>query len=93
VPLSEVYEVRCESCQSSFAPGTKNCVHCGRRIGGGLMAALGQGRSDASPAMEETAPEPFGEEEQLQVPTRGKGMIWMVLLAMIASALRFCTEG
>lgn len=93
MPLSQAYEVRCESCQTSFAPGTKSCVHCGRRIGGGLMAALSQGRSESSPVLEETAPEPFGEEEEPRVPTRGKGMIWMVLLAMIASALRFCTDG
>jgi hypothetical protein len=92
VPLSEAYEVRCESCESSFAPGTRNCVHCGRRIGGGLMAALTQGRADAE-GLETAPPDPFGEEEEVQGPSRGKGMIWMVLLAMIASALRFCSEG
>ncbi|MFP6563192.1 MAG: hypothetical protein VCB78_09080 [Myxococcota bacterium] len=34
----EFYEVRCPSCDVSFAPGTRSCLHCGGRIprGGGL---------------------------------------------------------
>jgi hypothetical protein len=31
-------EVRCERCQSSFAPGTKQCVHCGGALGRRMIA-------------------------------------------------------
>ena len=27
------FEVYCYSCQTSFAAGTRNCIHCGNRIG------------------------------------------------------------
>ena len=27
------YEVRCESCQTTFPVGTRRCVHCGSRLG------------------------------------------------------------
>ena len=26
------YEVRCDNCETSFAPGRKKCVHCGLRL-------------------------------------------------------------
>jgi hypothetical protein len=50
------YEIRCESCQVSFPPGTKTCIHCGGRLGGGLSVrrpgpqrpgALGRSRQRA----------------------------------------------
>lgn len=27
-----IYEVRCERCQTSFAPETRRCLHCGARL-------------------------------------------------------------
>ena len=38
MPDSAYLEVRCERCQTSFAPGTKQCVHCGGAIGRRLLA-------------------------------------------------------
>ena len=32
------FEVRCAACQCSFAAGTKQCVHCGARLGAALDA-------------------------------------------------------
>lgn len=28
-----VYEIRCDSCDVSFPPGTKSCLHCKQRLG------------------------------------------------------------
>lgn len=38
MPDSAYLEVRCERCKTSFAPGTKQCVHCGGAIGRRLLA-------------------------------------------------------
>ena len=37
-----IYEVRCERCQTSFAPETRRCLHCGGRLkaGAALRSAL-----------------------------------------------------
>lgn len=43
-----VIEVRCERCNSSFAPGTRRCVHCGGR--------LTRGRVLGAPPTEAQAP-------------------------------------
>ena len=31
------FEVRCERCKTSFAPGTKQCIHCGGALGRRLL--------------------------------------------------------
>jgi hypothetical protein len=36
---SDLYEVRCTHCEVSFPPGTKQCLHCGGRIGRRLRQA------------------------------------------------------
>jgi hypothetical protein len=88
VTNSSPYEVRCESCKTSFAAGTKTCVHCGRRLGGGLIAALGAasgparsegiGTPRADGAADETAgalrPGPLHEvEDDEEAQTLGGG--------------------
>ncbi len=30
---ADYYEARCERCRTSFAPGTRQCIHCGGPIG------------------------------------------------------------
>jgi ribosomal protein L37E len=37
------FEVRCEHCQSSFAPETKRCIHCGGPLGKRLLSFEGAG--------------------------------------------------
>jgi ribosomal protein L37E len=84
-----VYEVRCEQCQTSFAPETRRCVHCG--------APLARGRRVVSTSqnldpvhLSEDAPEEEGE-----LLARGpKTAIWVViaLVTAIASMLRTCVE-
>ena len=80
---SDLYSVRCESCQSSFAPETKRCVHCGAPLGTGLMAALRAGAgTGAGPGTE------IGEEE-LQT---SRSWLWVVMavLATGFSLMRQC---
>jgi len=38
MPDPSQFEVRCERCKTSFALGTKQCVHCGGAIGRRLLA-------------------------------------------------------
>jgi hypothetical protein len=82
------YEVRCYRCQCSFAPGTKRCVHCGERIGG-PPATFG--------AMLEGATPPAGaeDEERPEVPSPGRGLLWLVSAgaAVLLSALQTCGAG
>ena len=33
MPVTSLYEVRCDECLVSFPPGTKKCLHCGERLG------------------------------------------------------------
>jgi hypothetical protein len=77
------YEVRCHRCQCSFAPGTRNCVHCGERLGGASLF----GRVDgASP------PAGADDEGQPQVPSFARGMLWLLSAgaAVLLSALQTC---
>ena len=84
-----VYEVRCYQCQTSFAPETRRCVHCGAPLEQGRrMVAAAEG-IDPGPVAEDQAPE---ESEVL-----GKGprtAIWVVvaLVTAVASMLRSCVD-
>jgi hypothetical protein len=84
VSKEPVIEVRCEQCQTSFAPETRRCVHCGSPLSGRrrIVAVPDDFDPDRSP-----------EEEELL--TRGpKRAIWVVaaLLTAAASMLRTCVE-
>ena len=35
---STYFEVRCERCKTSFAPGTRQCIHCGAALGRRLLS-------------------------------------------------------
>jgi hypothetical protein len=37
MPDSTYFEVRCERCKTSFAAGTKQCIHCGGALGRRLL--------------------------------------------------------
>jgi hypothetical protein len=84
-----VYEVRCYQCQTSFAPETRRCVHCG--------APLEKGRRRVS-AAEEFDPDPMAEDqapEESEVLGKGpRTAIWVVvaLVTAVASMLRTCVD-
>ncbi len=79
------FEVYCYSCQSSFAAGTRRCVHCGGRLG----------RERTAPAVARPS---IQDQEILQeeLPTRKRfspmTALWLVL-ALGAAAYRACTGG
>ncbi|MDJ0785871.1 MAG: hypothetical protein QNK05_03630 [Myxococcota bacterium] len=96
---SPVYEIRCTHCDTSFAPGTKNCVHCGRRIGGRLAEMLGAGgQQEHLPGAigpGERPPGPVDEVEESDLPgAAGRSPVWVLTaLFLVASAvLRTCAE-
>lgn len=88
---SNVYEVRCERCRTSFAPETKRCIHCGGPLGRGIGALLQPGAAPNGRAAEPDA-EAEVEEEIVQVP--GRNLLWIVtaVLALGVSLLRACME-
>jgi hypothetical protein len=78
------FEVRCAACNCSFAAGTKQCVHCGGRLGAGLDAPFlraAAGRAD------EGDPEAGG-------PWSGKLLLYVAtgVVAVAAQMMRACSE-
>jgi len=91
-----VYEVRCEGCDVSFPPGTRQCVHCGERIG---RPRLLLGRGDEMPEFAGGEPFPEAREAEEAEPASGGRflrvgftLVWVVL-ALASAALRACREG
>jgi hypothetical protein len=80
------FEVRCERCRTSFAPGTKSCIHCGGPLGRRFF-----GGDPTRRAMEEmiAGPEPVGEApgaaSRLGTILR-VAMIGLVLLSAVGRA-------
>lgn len=89
MPDTTYFEVRCERCKTSFAPGTKQCIHCGGPIGRRLLAfdALGGARSRApSPTSLET-PEADAQ------PKAGRiFQLAMFALVVVAAIARHCAS-
>lgn len=71
------YEVRCYSCDTSFAPGTKQCVHCGQRLGRRSLPPLPTGAEDA--------------DEMARVST-GRNLLWVLtaMVMLLGSLMRTC---
>ena len=85
---SHAYEVRCEHCQASFAPGTRQCVHCGRRLGRWHShTSVPTSPADAQLGLET-------EAEEVEVQRRGAlGSIFTTVtvgLAILVSLYRSC---
>lgn len=55
-PAENPYEVRCHHCQVTFPVGTRQCVHCGER--------LGRGRRRFVPTPDPEMPWDLGEVEE-----------------------------
>lgn len=80
------FEVYCYHCKSTFAIGTRRCVHCGRPLARQGTRPL----PDARPEPLETADEGLGEPSaarRIGVSTS----LW-VLIAIAAAATRMCSE-
>ncbi len=86
------YEVRCETCRVTFPLGTKQCLHCGGRLGSkGSVPPL----SAVFPEAAELDPELLDQGEAEQTGRRGPvrlvmSLIW-VLLALVGTVFRICT--
>jgi uncharacterized protein with PIN domain len=75
------YEVRCLRCNTSFAPETRRCIHCGGPVGRRAAAAP---RGVLDEAVDE-------EEIQLRLaPARFALWAATLLIAVVASLLRTC---
>ncbi len=89
MPETTYLEVRCERCKTSFAPGTKQCIHCGGAIGRRLLAfdALA-GRGADVPGDSER--EPNAPDEQ---PKLGRILqLAMIALVVVTAIARSCFE-
>jgi len=84
-----VYEVRCYQCETSFAPETRRCVHCGAPLARRRrVVATGEGFDPVHGAEDEPA-------EEGEILARGpRALIWVViaLVTAIVSLLRTCVE-
>lgn len=81
---STLYEVRCQRCQCSFAPGTKHCLHCGGRLGTAPELPFGRAPLEGS-----------AEGDEVQVPSFARVVLWVLSagVAIALSALRTCDRG
>ena len=81
------YEVYCYDCQTSFAVGTRQCVHCGRRIGGGFR--MGPSGGPGPVGHPEEAEEEGGESLARRLASMG---VWVVIV-LGATLARLCDGG
>jgi hypothetical protein len=79
-----IYEVRCYQCETSFAPETRRCVHCG--------ASLAKGRPMGSVAEDFDPDRPVEEGEPIARGPRAAIWVVMALLTAVASVLRSCVD-
>jgi hypothetical protein len=103
VKEATAYEVRCHNCQTSFAPETRRCVHCGGPLGKGRILASVPVQHGVQPHVQPglgSGPQigrgmgvPADEEaEDFELATRSRNRMWVVMavMAMIASIARSC---
>jgi hypothetical protein len=78
---NQPYEVRCHRCQCSFAPGTKQCLHCGGPLGALVEFPFARGPGGAA-----------AEEPEVQVPSFARAVLWLLsaAVAIALSALQTC---
>jgi hypothetical protein len=89
MPDSSTYEVRCERCQTTFAAGTRQCVHCGGALGRRLLAFDALGGRGASPSGAAER-EPNAPDAQ---PALGRIFrVAMIGLVLVTAFARTCME-
>lgn len=87
------YEVRCPSCNVSFPPETRRCLHCGERtVRPHADEAEVRVHTAAGGATSLEAAEDEAELTPQRLPLRIMSLVW-VALALVASFWRVCTEG
>lgn len=86
---SPVFEVRCQNCDVTFPIGTKQCIHCGQKIG--RPRFLSRGSEEGVPVL--ASPD---EVEEAEVQPRGGRWlragftIFWLLLAILSATARSC---
>lgn len=82
--LPASYEVWCNHCQTSFAAGTKRCIHCGQRL-----ARQRRQRPVSTPRLDDHVERPpelddlLGEEEDTsrrRSPLSPLTLVWIAIL-------------
>lgn len=101
------FEVRCPSCDVSFPPATRRCLHCGGRTGPARFQVAGlppellardvaSGSSESASVDEERGPLPIGDPEPRKPAggwlKAGGSLIW-VGLAVVFALMRACGGG
>lgn len=84
VPDSSYYEVRCERCRTSFAPGTKRCAHCGGAIGRQLLGFEMPGLLGGMPQPDAEPASPDGRTKFFRIA--------MLVLVVISAIGRACSQ-
>lgn len=82
-PQSVDYQVWCHSCKTSFARGTRRCIHCGERIGRASREFPElAGFTDEAEA---------GDAEEVEA-SPGRAMLWVMtaVLALVGTLMRLC---
>ena len=74
------FEVRCYHCGTSFAVGTKRCIHCGQRLGSAPVEVAYGGTSSQAPE----------EEVVKSSPLRSVMWVLMAIIAVAMSVARSC---
>lgn len=95
-----IVEVRCERCQSSFAPETRRCIHCGGRLGPArALGAPPPEQAALRPRVIPAAGPPPGPgtaadtpDEEEPLPSTARNLIWAVtaILLIVGSMLGRC---
>ena len=84
MPDASYYEVRCERCSTSFAPGTERCAHCGGAIGRQLLGFEMPGSLGSIPQPDAELP---------SADRRGKLFRGAMLVLLVISAIgRACSQ-
>jgi hypothetical protein len=89
------FQVYCLHCNVTFPVGTRQCLHCGRRVSREppLTADHGFTRHPEPTPFEMQTVEPLEEEvEPRRFPFSPIAVLWVVLF-VIGTIYRACTEG
>ena len=84
VPDAGYYEVRCERCRTSFAPGTKQCAHCGGAIGRQLLGLEMPGLLGGMPQPDAAPASADGRSKYFRIA--------MLVLVVISAIGRACSQ-
>lgn len=96
---SPSFEVRCENCDVTFPVGTKQCIHCGGRIGRPFVFGRGsEAAADELPDFDPLDERAMEQAEEAEDPQRGRGLrfgvtaLWLIA-ALLSALVRACQDG